>query len=147
MSLQDLQIQLNRLEESRVRIIEAINDKGGSLSESAKISEFPPAISGINGGGSSLALEQYFGMLDALGLQPITDEEIANTCDSIWKEIQEGRTPTFLHQSTLMTSVKVNKGDSALENLFPIPEEINIYSMSNVEINNTLSDLWETMNA
>jgi hypothetical protein len=108
---------------------------------------FVPSVGGAGGSGSSLALEQYFGMLDALGLQPITDEEIVNTCDSIWKEIQEGRTPTFIHQSTLMTSVKVNKGDSALENLFPIPEEINIYSMSNVEINNTLSTLWETMNA
>ena len=147
MSLQDLQIQLNRLEESRVRTIEAINDKGGSLSESAKISEFPSAISGINAGGSSLALEQYFGMLDALGLQPITDEEIVNTCENIWQEILEGRTPMYLHQSTLMTSVKVNKGDSALENFFPIPEEINIYSMSNTEITNTLSTLWETINA
>lgn len=142
-----LQIQLNRLDENRVKTIEAINAKGVLLSESAKISDFPDAISKISGTGSSLALEQYFGMLDALGLQPITDEEIVNTCDSIWKEIQEGRTPTFLHQSTLMTSVKVNKGDSALENLFAIPEEINIYSMSNVEINNTLSTLWETMNA
>jgi hypothetical protein len=143
-----LQIQLNRLDESRVKTIEAINAKGGLLSESAKISDFPDAISKISGAsGSSLAIEQYFGMLDALGLQPITDEEIANTCDSIWKEIQEGRVPTFLHQSTLMTSVKVNKGDSPLENLFAIPEEINIYSMSNVEINNTLSTLWETMNA
>lgn len=98
------------------------------------------------GGGSSLALEQYFGMLDALGLQPITEEEIVNTCNSIWKEIEEGRIPTYLHQSTLMVSVKVNKGDSALENLFPIPETIDIYSMSNIEINNTLSSLWETMN-
>lgn len=122
-----------------------INTEVGFDREFHVEADFP--LCGVGGSGSSLALEQYFGMLDALGLQPITDEEIVNTCDSIWKEIQEGRTPTFLHQSTLMTSVKVNKGDSALENLFPIPEEINIYSMSNVEINNTLSTLWETMNA
>lgn len=101
---------------------------------------------GGGGGGSSLALEQYFGMLDALGLQPITDEEIVNTCDSIWKEIQDGRVPTYIHQSTLMASVRVNKGDSALETLFPIPETIDIYSMSNIEVTNTLSTLWETIN-
>jgi hypothetical protein len=140
-----LQIQLNRLDENRVKTIEAINAKGGLLSESAKISDFPDAISKIScASGSSLALEQYFGMLNALGLQPITDEEIVNTCENIWQEMLEGRIPTFVHQSELIASVQLNKGDSALENLFPIPEEINIYSMSNVEINNTLSTLWET---
>lgn len=121
-----------------------INTEVGFEREFQVEADFP--ICGMAAGGSSLALEQYFGMLDALGLQPITDEEIANTCENIWQEILEGRTPIYLHQSTLMTSVKVNKGDSALENFFPIPEEINIYSMSNVEINNTLSTLWETMN-
>lgn len=105
---------------------------------------FVPSVGG-GGRGSSLALEQYFGMLEALGLQPITEEEVISTCDSIWSDVEQGKDPTTNHVSRLMISAQVNKGDSALENLFPIPGTINVYSIDSDTINNTLSTIWETL--
>lgn len=126
--------------------LQKISDKGGTYSGTGMNAVLEGIDSIKTGGGSSLALEQYFGMLDALGIEPIEDEEVLNTCESIWQEIQDSGVPTYTHQSTLMASVRVNKGDSALETLFPIPETIDIYSMSNIEVTNTLSTLWETIN-
>ena len=154
-----LQIQLNRLEESRVKTIDAINAKGVLLSESAKISDFPDAISKISGtgGGSSEALDELFGLpenVPTLVIGSDTDiysalKDIVPTMDlSISAEVAAGftaQTQALVGKDTSIGESMEQGNGSPLEQFFGVVEPKDCQWMTDQEVCQALEQIMQTI--
>ena len=153
-----LQIQLNRLDESRVKTIEAINAKGVLLSESAKISDFPDAISKISGAsGSSEALEELFGLPESVPTLVIgSDTEVCRALQdivpsmdlSISAEVAAG----FTRQTQALVGKDMSVGESveqgngsSLEQFFGVVEPKDCQWMTTDEVCAALEQIMQTI--
>lgn len=119
----------------------AIAEKGSKVPNAGDrtLSNLPSTIEEMNAGGAAKSLEKYFGMMETLGFSPISDEDITNELESMFANT----VAVEPHESELIVSVKTNKGDTALEQFYPIPDEIEYYSMSSEDIINELQTTWQ----
>ena len=154
-----LQIQLNRLEESRVKTIDAINAKGVLLSESAKISDFPDAISKISGtgGGSSEALEELFGLPENVPTLVIgSDTDIYSALQDIVPTMDLTLSPEAAAEFTRQTQWLVGKdtsigesmeqgNGSPLEQFFGVVEPKDCQWMTDQEVCQALEQIMQTI--
>ena len=120
----------------------AIAGKGSKVPAATDrtLRNLPLTIEEMNAGGAAKSLEKYFGMIDALGFSPLTDEDIAAELESAFDN------PTIEpHESQLIASVTMNKGESALEQFYPIPDTVDYYAMSSEDITNELTTIFNVI--
>ena len=95
----------------------------------------------ISGGGTK-AIEQWWLMIESLGLSYITDAEIEAECEAQWENINAPA-----HDTETMAVVQVEKNGSIMEDFWSIPNQLIIESVSSTKITNTLTDIWSALNA
>lgn len=119
----------------------AIAGKGSKVPAATDrtLRNLPSTIEEMNAGGAAKSLEKYFGMMETLGFSPIADEDITNELESMFANT----VAVEPHESELIASVAMNKGESALEQFYPIPDTIDYYSMSSEDIINELETTWQ----